>query len=413
MFPVRSFYLLAILFYFGTTIILRLGASDRNPLPILGAAILVAMSVIYFITIAPKLRPLLRLNLFQSLFVFSVLFNAYFFIDLFYGHYTAADSGELHGRKLRCFVIFNVWVISFTNFFRIGYSGGIKNLKTFAFFLFAVSAIMLAAEVYSDLYTSQAGEVNVVAGYALICVLPLVLFLNKQFTLEFVLITAIFTAASGKRGAILAICAIILVFLVIHFLEKKEPLKRNALLIRTLVLFPPIVCGIYLVQNIFLQNLTQRMTQLLSGVETSDGSVRYGSGRSNFWLKVFEGWNDSTVFNKIFGLGFFSTVSTVQERSGPAIYAHNDYLETLHNFGILGLSLFLIFSAALIRFTVRVTKRSALLVGSIIIIGFLARSFFSGILYRTDTILFAVSSGLVLGFLYRERIASLRVDHSS
>ena len=386
MFPVRSFYLLAILFYFGTTIILRLGASDRNPLPILGAAILVAMSVIYFITIAPKLRPLLRLNLFQSLFVFSVLFNAYFFIDLFYGHSTAADSGELHGRKLRCFVIFNVWVISFTNFFRIGYSGGIKNLKTFAFFLF---------------------------GYALICVLPLVLFLNKQFTLEFVLITAIFTAASGKRGAILAICAIILVFLVIYFLEKKEPLKRNALLIRTLVLFPPIICGIYLVQNIFLQNLTQRMTQLLSGVETSDGSVRYGSGRSNFWLKVFEGWNDSTVFNKIFGLGFFSTVSTVQERSGPAIYAHNDYLETLHNFGILGLSLFLIFSAALIRFTVRVTKRSALLVGSIIIIGFLARSFFSGILYRTDTILFAVSSGLVLGFLYRERIASLRVDHSS
>ena len=107
MFPVRSFYLLAILFYFGTTIILRLGASDRNPLPILGAAILVAMSVIYFITIAPKLRPLLRLNLFQSLFVFSVLFNAYFFIDLFYGHYTAADSGELHGRKLRCFVIYS------------------------------------------------------------------------------------------------------------------------------------------------------------------------------------------------------------------------------------------------------------------------------------------------------------------
>lgn len=155
------------------------------------------------------------------------------------------------------------------------------------------------------------------------------------------------------------------------------------------------------------------MTQLLSGVETSDGSLRYGSGRSNFWLNVLEGWNDSTVFNKIFGLGFFSTVSTVQERSGPAIYAHNDYLETLHNFGILGLSLFLIFSAALIRFTVRVTKRIAPLVGSIIIIGFLARSFFSGILYRTDTILFAVSSGLVLGYLYRERIASLRVDHSS
>ena len=61
-----------------------------------------------------------------------------------------------------------------------------------------------------------------------------------------------------------------------------------------------------------------------------------GSGRLEVWKDVILCYNKSGLLEKLFGHGFHSVPSQVHPL-GHFIYAHNSYLETLYDFGIVGM----------------------------------------------------------------------------
>ena len=79
---------------------------------------------------------------------------------------------------------------------------------------------------------------------------------------------------------------------------------------------------------VFIQNnefLVSRMEQITEG----------GSGRDFIFSTIFDGWlNSASLFNMIFGYGFASSLRFVGN------YAHNDWLELLSNFGLIGVIIY-------------------------------------------------------------------------
>lgn len=63
------------------------------------------------------------------------------------------------------------------------------------------------------------------------------------------------------------------------------------------------------------------------------------SGRDRIYANIFNGWLDSDNFiNLLFGYGFAGS----RLLSGSGHFAHNDWLELLSNFGLLGVTIYIV-----------------------------------------------------------------------
>lgn len=64
------------------------------------------------------------------------------------------------------------------------------------------------------------------------------------------------------------------------------------------------------------------------------------SGRDEIYANIFNAWyNNNSVIHFLFGFGFAGSTAL----SGVGLLAHNDWLELLSNFGLLGVSIYLYF----------------------------------------------------------------------
>ena len=170
-------------------------------------------------------------------------------------------------------------------------------------------------------------------GYAIACLLPTIMFFDGnivRWLCEFVAIW--FAAISAKRGAILI--AIVAVFIE-YFRYGKASDEKFSIWRR--VFFVLLVCvAVYFTLPILAKN-----DLLVHRIEYTEelGS----SGRDEIAKNIWNYWLASPSVNKFLGNGFcFSTIA-----SGDGHYAHNDYLEFLINFGILGVVSYGLFVASL------------------------------------------------------------------
>jgi O-antigen ligase len=63
------------------------------------------------------------------------------------------------------------------------------------------------------------------------------------------------------------------------------------------------------------------------------------SGRDRIYANIFNGWLESdSIMNLFFGYGFAGS----RPLSGFDSYAHNDWLELLSNFGLLGVTIYFV-----------------------------------------------------------------------
>lgn len=70
-----------------------------------------------------------------------------------------------------------------------------------------------------------------------------------------------------------------------------------------------------------------------------DDPETMGSGRGWFYRVIIVEWYRSDVFDFFLGKGLFTVPDTVG-RYGPAVFAHSDWLEILHDMGLVGVFLF-------------------------------------------------------------------------
>lgn len=95
-----------------------------------------------------------------------------------------------------------------------------------------------------------------------------------------------------------------------------------------LTIIPLGVIALVLIWN---SSMGEKVRYTLDDSNYGDFWFRISSGRSDFWMDDINGWLSQDWFHKIFGCGIFFTVQLT------GIWAHNDFIELLCSFGILGL----------------------------------------------------------------------------
>lgn len=224
-------------------------------------------------------------------------------------------------------------------------------------------------------------EINTSSGYVFVMILPLLMYLFKDYNKWVFALTLVLTLISGKRGAF-----VIYIILMGYMMLQHRNLKSENKFDWKSVLFAGIVIvGVFFFIEIAYESFIYR----IQNIEKNDA---IGSGRSIFWMILLNHWNDSNIVYKIIGSGYYSSRGIIQN------VAHSDFLQYLVDYGIIGLS---IWSMVLYKlyYNVKKVKDShkflyVLLIFCIIIL--IGRGLFAGTL-RTDQIYLSISLGYLLG----------------
>lgn len=144
-------------------------------------------------------------------------------------------------------------------------------------------------------------------------------------TILIIFIGIIILSTTKRTGLLCFIGGIIAYYFIDIYLKKKSIKIYFKAIIGNLLLFN---IGIWVI-NKFNLNIIERFMSL-----ESDG----GSGRNEIWSQIYEAFINSNILSKVFGHGFHA-ISFDLNIQGRGILAHNDYIEYLYDFGLIGIAL--------------------------------------------------------------------------
>jgi hypothetical protein len=128
-----------------------------------------------------------------------------------------------------------------------------------------------------------------------------------------------------KRGAVLALFAGALVYSALLIRTSFREREARGLIVAALIV------------AVVASGLAWQWENVQYRMEQDKGEI--GSGRGWFYRVIISEWYNSDMFCLLLGRGFFTVPETL-ERYGVRIYAHSDWLEILHDMGVLGVVLF-------------------------------------------------------------------------
>lgn len=207
-----------------------------------------------------------------------------------------------------------------------------KRLRAY-FFIFTIVAVYTfqhthQEQVFADIYGRTEFTNNV--GYTFLALMPMLYMFNKKPIVQYVLasILLLFIVMSMKRGAIVIGTLCFSQFLYQNW--KSSSRAKDRLLIVLLTL------SILGVAYYFVSNMLEHSDLFLRRLEATkemDSSGRYDLV-SIIWKKY---WASISVISLLLGNGANSTISFAGN------YAHQDWLETLCNNGVVGVGILLSF----------------------------------------------------------------------
>jgi len=116
------------------------------------------------------------------------------------------------------------------------------------------------------------------------------------------------------------------------------------IILMTLTLFVILGAGIYLYK-------TNEIVQMrLNDNNKYNSSAGNGSGRLIFWKSAIENWLDDDPSVIYIGLGYDYALEKMNEDVGQFIFAHNQYIQTLQQEGLIGLLFFVLYLFFIYRF---------------------------------------------------------------
>ena len=200
---------------------------------------------------------------------------------------------------------------------------------------FAICFVLSVPNVQEHLIDWGRHGATIFPVYFLIGYLALIMLNGRkqQIYVCMALVLALLTV-SMKRAGILAILGGGIAFFIsdAHLKSSlKEKLKKYSFY--AVVSIIVIIIGIYFI-NKYNISILERFRNL---------SDDQGSGRIGIWKNVWNNFQSSSTLKKIFGHGFHAVYYKVHPIDQDYYsFAHNSYLETLYDYGLIGL-LFLIF----------------------------------------------------------------------
>lgn len=170
--------------------------------------------------------------------------------------------------------------------------------------------------------------------FFLLFLMPLIMLL-KSNKFKYLYILVIFSAIimSSKRSAIIAFVAAIAVYFIFQIKKQKKATGKLGQILLVVIL---IVIAVTVFDNLSMNynlDIIGRMESI-----SDDG----GSGRTRIWGRMWDYMKDQTIFEWMMGHGYRTT--------GEFGGAHNDFLEILYDYGIVGFLLFLMFIIKIIKY---------------------------------------------------------------
>jgi O-antigen ligase len=243
--------------------------------------------------------------------------------------FTADFENEYHVHMFKGILL---CMLPFYPFYYFAQTGELKAHHLLRFFVIMLPIkIVLFYNNQSNILLENDPEVtNVVnnVAFSFVRLLPFVFLIKKYkiISIALIMLFLFFIIQGAKRGAmIVGGLGMILYFIFQIFSLEKERRVQGYLI--------AIICFLligFFAYKMYLENefLIARMNAMAEG---------NSSGRDEIFNKVFDSWYDEESL-KVFllGFGFAGSVKLAGN------YAHNDWLELLSNFGILGVTIYLV-----------------------------------------------------------------------
>ena len=170
---------------------------------------------------------------------------------------------------------------------------------------------------------------------------------KKKIIYPFMIVVAVLLIVSTKRAGTLVLLVGVVLYLLMDA-HIQGDLKRRAR--RMILYFALLMIGvavIYVVITKYNIITFSRFTTL---------SEDEGSGRGLIWRTVMQHFMDSPVPQKIFGHGYHSVAYTVYIWAQAHSMAHNSYMETLYDYGVVGLLFVSLFTIYLLISTIQMFR---------------------------------------------------------
>jgi hypothetical protein len=269
------------------------------------------------------------------------------------------------------------WLFSFNLFseYCLKYSDGKKNVEFFCLLmlLYYTYEFFTTYTYANTVASSQYAVLNIV--FRVIVFIPLLLMANNSIIKKAAISAiCIMTLLSMKRAAIIAVPAMLLSYAFVNAKIKNKTMKWivavSVIVIVAIILLPE-------VDSYFGGFLSQRF---------SKDSIEFASGRTARWTNTFKALNEGSFLRLFFGGGI--------ESMGYA--QHNEWLEQLSSFGLIGVCLYFALAIQMIRvFSYYYKIKSALAAPYLAAISyFLIVGFVSGFLYMHGTLYIVVFMGI-------------------
>lgn len=208
--------------------------------------------------------------------------------------------------------------------------------KLFSYLFIGLFAVVLFFYLTSSsvIYSTIDAHLNIVY-VPLLCMLLLFFSKNKYINMSAYLIMAGVLLGSGKRAGIVALAA---AFFLHYIYSMQEGTGKKQLISLAFVFFA--ITFIFQEQILgFIDN--NRTLNRFSNDSSSDIS----SGRIEIYEKTLSMYFHSSFFQTLVGHGF----GAVAIKSPLQMSAHNDFLEVLYDYGIVGFILYLSFHVRIVK----------------------------------------------------------------
>ena len=162
--------------------------------------------------------------------------------------------------------------------------------------------------------------------FYIVTVLPCLCLLRLKYKYPIIFLSLLATLYSFKRSAILCVCIVIVISLYFDFWQNK---KASVLKTRFLAILISILL-------LTIWGFVNKYTDSFIADRFENVKEDRGSGRLDIWAEVLNLYSNQDIVAKINGSGYDSVIKYYK------FSAHNDFIEMLFDFGVVGLVLYLI-----------------------------------------------------------------------
>lgn len=238
-------------------------------------------------------------------------------------------------------------------------------------------------------------EITNNAAYGFVALLPLSLFWYKKPIIQYILIgvAAIFTLVSMKRGAILVFAISVIPILVASLKNSKAKTKFLA--------FVGIFAFVYITYTTVEDLISTSDLFALRLEQTLEGQ---SSNRDIIYEELWAAYKNYDPFEAVFGRGADASIAIAGK------LAHNDWLETLIDQGLLGTLVFLLFWLSMLRTYFKYEKNSVVSTALLVIfLSSFSRTWFSMSIGQMPIYFTAVLGYCLLKENKKENLKSIKI----